>query len=235
LIDDPSTIFYVISSIIVLFYLEMLFGSPLRKNKIIGKIYYPIYTALNFITLAFIYRPWVQILFSNIGKLKVFFFSITFLSATILYANVALVDLLYWRTVLEQYTYAAAPVGGKRANSFYEDQLQEGEFVHFASIPTDVINSGFLRVFVPYRNAYTDDIKTQEKQFFSELVSLTIDSVKTDSVVWIAQRHQKTNQLGIVARVPIQHLASGQHELHIQIKGTSYPRGNKIRLFFWKE
>jgi hypothetical protein len=219
----------------LLFLVDFLTAGLLRKNKIIGALYFPFYTFYNYTSLAFIYRPWVQIIFSNVSKWKALGFSLTFMVITVIYSNIALVDLFHWKNLLDSRTHSPAPSGGTRTNSLYDDQLRKGEFVFLASIPTDIIQSNYVRVFVPYRSNYSDGIKAINGKYFSDIVTVSINDSTFKNINWISMNHKTTNQLGIVARLPVDWLPNGQHQITIKINDDWSRLKNNIRIPFWKD
>jgi hypothetical protein len=236
-IENPATIFYIVGLIVMGFYVEMILNGPLRKNNTVGKFYYPLYTTLNYITLAFIYRPWIQILFSNTNRVKAFLGSSIFIAVTLIYSNIALVDLFHWKSILNQRSFPASPNGGTRTNTLYDDQLQQGEFIFVASIPTDIINTNHLRVFIPYRNSYDDGIREAQAQHFSDIVSVSLNDSLLQEISWTTIKHKTTGQTGIVARLSIAHLPYGKNELTINIHNNwgRFKTLNGIHIPFWKD
>ncbi|MCI0750578.1 MAG: hypothetical protein L0Y35_01955 [Flammeovirgaceae bacterium] len=233
--STKDAITMVLAILAVIFYLDFLTAGMLRKSKWTMKIFYPFYFIFNTISLAIVFRSWTQILFSNINKWRAFAFSIVFISATFIYSNIALGNIFYWKTILENYQFPPSPQGGVRTNSLYDDQIREGEFIFMASIPSDIIQNNHLRLFVPYRSHYSDGIIKSKGEFFSDIVEVSINDSTLTHLNWMSMRHKTTNQLGIVTRIPIAWLPSGEHRVLVKINDDWRWVRQGIKIMFWKD
>ena len=149
--DAPdSSAQQIIGILLVLF---ILFGSfmlivdfmtqgYLKRNRWLGKIYYPIYRIFGFITLAFLYRPMVYNFLDNkFGKRLLW-------SLVPIYALIIYLASLDYR---ESNFIDSDRVSGVSFSDYrnYEDMmLKKEDFTRVASIPSKVIHTPYLKLFV---------------------------------------------------------------------------------------
>ena len=138
--------------LLILFADYISFGS-LKKNKLISKIYFPIYKLFGFITLSFLYRPLVY----NFLDQKKARWIAQFITPC--YFIIGLIFGFYGRL------NSNYQVHGQGTSSFYtnklnyEDQLtEEKDLIQFVSIPSKVIDKAYMRVFVGYNDFIEDAI-----------------------------------------------------------------------------
>jgi len=233
-IDEADTFFLPLNIIYSLFIIDLISSGWLRTNKWIGRFYFPIYYILNGLSLAFIYRPWFQIIFTNINRWKAFAFCVLFLVVTAAYTNVSLVRLFHWRTFIDQHHYQASAIDGPTLHTFYENRLG-GSTIFFACIPSEIATEKYFRLFVPYRSGYDPDIEAANGKYFSDIVDVQFNKDKPLQLEWIGTTHEITNQRGIFAMLPIENLPSGKNTLAISIRSNYFASRMKREIPFWKE
>ncbi len=229
------SIFLTSNTLYLLFLFDLLSSGWLRTNVTIGKIYYPVYRLLNLLSLAFLYRPWFQIVFSNVNRVRAFIFCALFLVVTIGYANVSLVRLFHWKTFIDTHVFESAPTGGPITNTFYENRLGSSLLIFYACIPSETISGNYFRLFVPYRSGYDDGISDAGKKYFSEIVKVSLNEKNLDAAAWIGTNHEVTGQKGIFTMIPTEDLPKGKNTLTIEINDDYFANKQPIRIFFWKE
>lgn len=227
----------VILVLLSVFYSDMALGI-LRINKWVGRVYYPIFLIFNYVTLAFIYRPWLQVIFSNLNRWKASGIILLFSIATYLYALDSISTPFALRTMYDRREFRTAPMERPGGHTLYDSNLAENERVYIASIPSEVIEGSFLKVFIPYQSRHDNGIAKAKKSFFAEIVSLSIDGTSRVDVDWIGSVHPITRQLGIVTFVKVDILAVGKHTLDIYIEDDDYSASDDdypLKIVFWKD
>ncbi len=118
----------------------------------------------------------------------------------------------------------------------YLDRIPSGELVRWACIQSDFIKDDFVKVFVPYKAWYDQEISKKKNKVLSEIVTLSLnDSVRVNPE-WLRYLVKSSNQYGIVAYVPIAKLPKGKNELTVQIQGMQFFYSQeKLVIPFWKE
>jgi hypothetical protein len=149
-------------------------------------------------------------------------------------------------------------------NEEYLEHHKEGEFIENAMIPSEVINTSFLPVFLPYDQWYdyglkkslahydaqwdpdyrdstfnsTDNFHATQRSF-NDIHKLSIDFEIIDSLKWYMREHPQTGQLGFHTMVDIDSLDRGGHTLrvyYIQRKDSIELDTFLLRWIpFWKE
>ena len=160
------------SAIVLMFFLltlllylidSILFG-VFRRNKIIGMLYYPIYIFYHHITLARFYRNILYTFLANNSKWKI----------------ISLICFLIFIGVLDINLDSSSFSGTRKYEPFganqkivytdYEEHLTAESMIGKAVIPSEIINSKFLKVFIPYYKSYD--------HFFKNINSINLDSIK---------------------------------------------------------
>lgn len=148
----PNVVAKVIS---VIFALLVLFGALivfidfigqgiLKKKKWTSKLYFPIYWVFSYLTLSFLYRPLAYNFLDNKFSRRLSLFVIPFYIFIMLLSAVNYTDSNYLSAdMVSSKTY------GNEKN--YENlMIEDTDFTNVASIPSKVINTPYLKVFVLY-------------------------------------------------------------------------------------
>jgi hypothetical protein len=215
------------------FLLDSFGYSFLRNNKIIGKIYYPIYLFFNHVTLAFIYRSWFQILYTNTARWKINLIAGVFIFLTIPLTRLNVSRLLDIRSTLESRDYL---LGGRYdRETFYENRIPGDMLIRWACIQSDIITDSYLRIFINYDQRYDEFISKTSTKDLRDIFSLEIDGTNK-STDWIWGERLFSNQYGITGYLPINEIQSGKHELKIHLKDEKEADFDfPIIISFWKQ
>ena len=124
----------------------------LKKNKWLAKIYFPFYWVFSFITLSFLYRPLVHNFLDNkFGKRLSF----------------ALIPIYFLIIMSSSYSYNRSNyfTATDNSNAFiannnnYDESISDKNlFIKKASIPSKIINTAYLPVFIDYQKGVEDAV-----------------------------------------------------------------------------
>ncbi|GMN11663.1 hypothetical protein MTsPCn9_28460 [Croceitalea sp. MTPC9] len=124
----------------------------LKRNKWIAKIYFPIYWVFSFLTLSFLYRPLVYNFLDNkFGKRLI-------LLLTPIYLLILIVASLEYQNsnYLDKERDSSSQFANKEN---YMDLLTEdGDFPGEVVIPSKIIRTPYLPIFIPYKENIEDRI-----------------------------------------------------------------------------
>lgn len=140
----------VFGTLIVL--IDFLTQGFLKKKKWTSKLYFPIYWVFSKLTLSFLYRPLAYNFLDNkFGK------RLSMLLVPIYIVVGSLTSITYINSnYLNQLENSSKYYADK---SNYEDEsIDEEQFINFASIPSKVISTPYLKVFVKYSEIKEDFI-----------------------------------------------------------------------------
>lgn len=220
---------------------SILFG-VFRRNKIIGMLYYPIYIFYHHITLARFYRNILYTFLANNSKWKI----------------ISLICFLIFIGVLDKNLDSSSfsgtriyePLGAnqKIVSSHYEEHLTAESMIGKAVIPSEIINSAFLKVFIPYHKQYDhffkninsinlDSIKKVDPDNYNEHVlscfssnwKFKIDTFPMFDYKVFFSTHNITKQEGFIYYIDISSLPSGNHVLHIAVREEITAADNLLR------
>lgn len=122
----------------------------LKKKKWTTKIYFPVYWVFSKLTLSFLYRPITYNFLDNkLGKR---------VSLLLLPVYIAILFISSFDYFNSNYLLHINGSSENFAdNSNYDDEMTEDtQLVDFASIPSKVINTSYLKVFIPFSTAKED-------------------------------------------------------------------------------
>jgi len=149
----------------------------LKRKKWISRFYYPIYWVFKYLTLSFLYRPMVyNFLDTKFGKRL----------------SLVIVPLYLFLTILAGTGFSTSNYLEKdmASNSFtankknYMDVIQEEKlFADRAAIPSKIINTPYLHVFVEYGSSVEDDVFYFNKDLEPDEDLRGIFSVFSDGVL----------------------------------------------------
>jgi hypothetical protein len=212
----------------------------LRRNKWVGMIFLPIYWFFNIISLGFIYRPYLQIISSNIQRWKVSLFFVFLLAVSLFLTIESVSEALRFQDIFDQRKYNATvgeDQGITRLSEWrYIDKFPSEEQVRWACIQSDIVKDDYLKLFIPYLTKYDSSIATTHKKVFSEIVSVSLnDSIKLKPD-WYTYERKSSHQKGIISYISIDNLPKGKNQVIVEIKGETFYRGieKKLIIPFWK-
>jgi len=233
-VGAPSFLKSMILVLSVIYLADFITQGLLRRNRIIRKLFLPVYWYFNLFSLGFIYRPYLQIVSTNINKWKAALFILFFYISSSIFAFISLQDHLNWKNLYDKRTFPPTSQEIFKADEFYQDRIADESWVRIACIQSEVIKNEYLRVFIPYKAEYVDAIAELKKESFAEIVSLSVNDSIVRHIEWFGDTRKE--QLGIAANLPINKLPNGKNVLGIQIAGQHFYFGKRsLEIPFWKE
>ena len=219
-------------ALFIIFFLDLLSGGLLRRSEMVGKIYRPLYLYFNYLSLAFIYRPWFQVFFTNSNRWKVFVGGLAFLAITIFFTVSSVSRPLHYRSIVDDRKLNLSFGNTGWMDNFYENRVL-GEKIAYASIQADLVTDNYLRIFIPYKVRYDSRIIGQNAGSFQEIVNIKLNAQLIPYPDWVAG--DVSNQLGITCYLPIEQLPKGKHSLMIELKGSEAEFPFPLTIPFWKQ
>lgn len=236
--NQPEWFDYYVMTVLVIsgiYLLDFVTSGLLKRIPIFSKYYYPIHKVISTLTLSPIYRPIYYSLVSNFNRWWISLFYLIFFVSTIAMAmkmnsssgqvdNWTNIELYSRRTSLNVFS------------GYYEDRNVEYSSFN-VQIPSDVIETNVLRVFININMNYHDMIKEAcQYDSLSEVVK-NVDSLRltcvtdyyhlflNDSLVTDYQMkfhdNQRTSQKGVLCYLDIRNLDMGYQELKLTRPDTS--------------
>ncbi len=218
----------------LIFLLDLLSLGVVRRWKILASIYKPLYYLFNYLSLAFIYRAWLQVLFTNISRWKLYLVGVLFLTSSLVLTILTLSAPMHWRSVLDgRKFFGYSDESALWTENFYDNKNTNGLRVSFACIQQDIVSDRFLHVFIPYYSWHDELIEKNKRKNFENIVSLKLDNEIIPSPEWLFGNHFSSNQEGITTYIPIDKLSFGKHVLTVEMKyaGLPFP----LTIPFWKQ
>ena len=232
-----DTISLLFAFFAIVYVLDIVSSGLLRRNKIVGKLYFPFFSFFNAVSLGFFYRPFLQVVSTNINRWKAGFFLLILFVASYLFAWVTLQGIFLQGNIFDQRAYPEVTSEDYSSDGLYLDRIPAESRVWRACIQSDFVRNDYLRVFIPYRARYDEGIEKNNKKTFSEIISVSINDSTYKHIVWSGYERERSGQRGIIGYLPITHLLKGKNELAIRIKGQTFyrQRQDKFVIPFWKE
>lgn len=132
-------------------FIDFLGQGFLKRKNWTSKIYFPIYRVFNIITLSFLYRPLAYNFLDNKFAKKISMLILPFYLVLIFITSISDTE--------SNYLSAIEPSSKYYSNtSNYDDMLTEETFVSIASIPSKVVHTTYLKVFLLYTTQMEDFI-----------------------------------------------------------------------------
>lgn len=149
-IGIPLVVFISVGT--VLTFLDFITQGLLKRNKWVSKLYFPFYWVFSFLTLSFLYRPLVyNFLDNSFGK------RIIFLLTPIYILILVLSGLEYRNSNYLDKDRDSSTIYANREN--YLDMLvEDADYPGQVVIPSKVITTRFLPVFMPYSESVEERI-----------------------------------------------------------------------------
>ena len=147
----PFLMIFFITGMLLTFF-DFLTQGLLKRKQWISKIYFPIYWVFSFLTLSFLYRPLVyNFLDHKFGK------RLSFALIPVYLIIVSITSLKYDNSNYLDVDASSSSIYANNRN--YEDLLTEDDdFIRNVAIPSKVINTRYLKVFVPFSENVEDRI-----------------------------------------------------------------------------
>ena len=236
-----SIITFAILFLGILYWIDLLSSGFLRKNKVISKVYFPVYWFFNTISLGFLYRHFLQIISTNINKWKAVGFVLFMFISSLLFSYASLLGVLHLTNIFDKRSYPATLSGNLVYEGMYLDRIPDEARVGWACIQSDLVTDDFLRVFIPFKANYVYGIAEAQKRDFSEIVTVSINDSLCRNVEWFRYMRKVSGQSGIIAYLPIGDLKKGKSDLIIEIDDAYFKRKKpgvregKLIIPFWKQ
>ncbi|WP_228238711.1 hypothetical protein [Allomuricauda sp. M10] len=144
-------------------FVDFLTQGLLKKNKWVAKFYFPIYWVFSFLTLSFLYRPLVYNFLDNkFGKRLI-------LLLAPIYIIILIITSLEYRhsNYLEKDLNSSSVFANKK--NYLDMLVEDGDFPGDVVIPSKVITTSYLNVFIPFSEhmeerifIYNDSLKPKK-------------------------------------------------------------------------
>lgn len=148
----PEWLGSILGTILMLFivfgmlltFIDFLTQGLLKKNKWVAKFYFPVYWVFSFLTLSFLYRPLVYNFLDNkFGKRLI-------LLLAPIYLVILIITSLEYRhsNYLEKDLNSSSVFANKK--NYLDMLIEDGDFPGDVVIPSKVITTSYLNVFIPF-------------------------------------------------------------------------------------
>lgn len=137
----------------LIYFIDFITGGVLKKNRLIARVYFPIYRFFGFLTLAFLYRPLLyNFLDQKRGKwIALFILPVLLIVSTF----IGTFEKPKSNYILEN--QSTSSVYANRLN--YEDEmLKDTDMVDYASISSMVIDKPYVSLFIAFNNFKEDAV-----------------------------------------------------------------------------
>lgn len=216
-------VYYVVVSVLMIAYLLFLYvdlptSGFLRRGKWIPKIWYPFYQLFNFLTLGFLWRPYLQVITTNINnRLLVFVWFVLFylIGFAFLFSSESN------NTKLIESLDATIALATPNRESHYQDKNQPDTWTDL-TIQSDVITDGYLKIFVPADKLQKKWEPIESSPTISILVNDSLCVTKWVGIV------RMNGQRGLTTVLDIQHLKNDLHAVTIMAPADT------TKIQFWK-
>lgn len=127
----------------IIFFLDTLLFGVFKRSRWFSTLYYPIYRFYSILSLSFVYRSIYYHLITNYKKKHIVFASLALLVLFLINNRLNSWDNYPFFPQMDDESEALI------RNEHYDDQRTDG-FIETASIPSRIVNNGFLELFVRY-------------------------------------------------------------------------------------
>jgi len=214
----------------------------LRRFRWFEKLFWPIHKVISILTLSRFYRPIYYGVVTNFNKWVFFSFLLIFTFVSISGSG-NITDTTYPGDNFSRLELWQDARGFHAFNGYYDDQNAE-VFSMQAQIPSDVINSDVLKLFVvanieveqsalemmpldSLREVYPDTSRAAlEMMVIDNYYEVSIDDEPIDVTEWLYYYKTQSNQRGYLTYISIKSLEEGMHRL--KVKGRE--KGRTISL-----
>jgi hypothetical protein len=221
----------------------------LRRFKIWGIIYWPLYKVFNALTLAKYYRSTYFALITNLNRWGVFVFMLTFIFVSFLGVS-AIRDRSAGES-FSQITIWSNAQGNKAYEGYYQDK-EFAEASRIIQIQSDIIKEDVLRVFIPVHIEDEDSLKKYMNydsiqnlpkgsldvgsyylEQYAAFFQLSIDDSTFDRKNYFQYR-SASKQKGYITYLNIGYLKEGLHELKFRGPEKMYGKKPFVTVPFYK-
>ncbi len=154
-IGIPVVLFLVFGMLFT--FIDFITQGLLKRNKWVSKLYFPFYWVFSFLTLSFLYRPLVYNFLDNrFGKRIIFLL-------TPIYILILIISGIEYRNsnYLEKDRNSSTLFANKE--NYMDMMVEDADYPGEAVIPSKVITTKFVQVFMPYSENVEDRIFSYDK------------------------------------------------------------------------
>jgi len=259
LVIVPFLLLYLLGGFI--YFLDFITLGWIKRQKGIGRVYYPIYRFFSVITLAFIYRPIYYNLLDNKFGRNIVLFLIPYLICFTLIASL---------TVNTQAYLPGNRTLQSISNNFYDD-TSEDRASYSASISSKFVKNGYAQLFLPYvsRNddkvieAICPDLKPAKTGLFffgnndplrnnmnadlaldchAQRFKIYVNDTLLNNLKYRFYEHPTHKNIGLLTVLDVGYLPRGEHIIKVDVKFLQNSKGKDTLFFresalipFWKE
>ncbi len=233
LLDAPNAYVSFILWAGLVYYLDLVTFGLIRKTPYLSYVAYPFFWAFDTITLRPLYAKSLRLFGSNVKKLKTILGFVLILIVSGFMTYISVYRIMRWPNIIDSrsYRFQMAPEENWQNHTYYRDHvLEEGVKFSGPCIQSEIINDGYLQIFIPYNRDFEVDL--QEDEVLSDYVQLSIDDSSIHEVEWFSFWSKDIDQIGIKAHVDITKLSHGRHTLGL---GFDTEEGRHMSIPFWKD
>lgn len=179
----------------LLTFIDFISQGILKKKQWISKIYFPFYWVFSILTFSFLYRPLVYNFLDNkFGK------RLSFMLLPFYIAILVLISVKYKTSNYLSKNDSSSEMYANIRN--YDDYLMANdEFVKVASIPSKVIQSSFLKIFIVYDENIEDKIfdfnktlspEKDKRGLYTDIITISNGSLSSKYKDSIKHKYLKT-------------------------------------------
>ncbi|HCW05791.1 MAG TPA: hypothetical protein DGG95_00305 [Cytophagales bacterium] len=218
-----------LSTTFILFLVDLIFFNVLSRVKYVKRIFRPVYWFWDKLSLGFIWRPSLHVIFTNISNRFTFrLVTVLIIVGGFIYFILSESDFGWEGFYQHQGELSLIRTG----TGAYLDTRRTDFWNTRPAIQSDVITDNFLKIRVP-RNPSLQMLQKSAllpKKYQSELIKIKIDDSTFTDLKWV-HYDQPNMQQSIQTVVDIRDLKNGYHQLSIEYIGDNIP----VIIPFWKE
>jgi len=169
----------------LLTFIDFVTQGYLKRKKILAAIYFPFYRVFSIITLSFLYRPLVyNFIDSKLGKQISYILAPAFLFI-MYFSSTGNIRSNYINKSDHSTAFYSNPQN-------YEDALlDEKDFIKQASIPSKIIETPYLNLFISFDESIEENIyqinktlkpENDKRGFYSNMISYSSETINQDSL-----------------------------------------------------
>jgi hypothetical protein len=232
-----SYILVIYLILVIIYFLDFITGSYLKRVKWLSFVYYPIYRLFSFLTLSFLYRNIYYTILSNTKKWKVYVGAFSYIIVFSLISSFISLE----RNEINTQSYLLNSIlakNRKEPNAY--DNLRGEKYIRKASIQSDVIKDDFLRLFLVHKASFDkylgeefrEKLKEKPNDFrftnkgFNKLYQVAIDDSVYANIQWSFYANPGTKEPGVTTILDIADLQTGWHHLTISVSNQKLSRQN---------
>lgn len=235
-------------TLVVVYGVDLLSMGLLRRIPYVSWLLFPGFWLLDRLSLRPLYDRALVLFSSNVKRSHFWLGAIAFSSITLCTVYLTVFRIMHWPNMFDKRKYVEqlAPTMFT-SERFYADQTDRPFSIY---IPSQIIEHNFLGVNIRYEKRL--DFLIDQSSPIDSLRSLAgitevlIDDSVYQNVKWHPIRRKQSSDVGLVAYIPISHLANGEHKLRVQVKKIDNPifleelnaiseLGRLVSIPFWKD